>query len=98
MGNREADLPAAAFPELPVTLEWPVAEELELIMDYVAWKAPQLLLLSDLSSATRERIEELAVQNALQIDRLWRLFPEIHNETLLNKARVEARIRLSNQS
>lgn len=90
-------LPANAFPELPVSLDWPDAEDHQLIMDYVSWKAPQILLLPDLSSKTRDMIEKLAVKNATQIDRLWRLFPEIHNKALLNKARVEARIRLSNQ-
>jgi hypothetical protein len=41
-------------------------------------------------------LEGLAVKNPALIDRLWRLLPEINNKTLLNKARIEARIRLSN--
>lgn len=98
LGGQEADLPSEAFPELPVRLDWPTEDELQLIVDYITWKAPQLLLLPGLSSPTREMLEELAVKNPLQIDRLWRVVPEIHNKILLNKARVEARIRLSNQS
>ena len=96
--HKAHDLPASAFPELLVSLDWQETEDLQLIMDYVTWKAPQILLLPGLSCETRERIEKLAVKNATQIDRLWRLIPEIHNKTLLNKARVEAKIRLSNQN
>lgn len=96
--HEEADQPAECFPELPVSLDWQEPDDHQLIMDYVTWKAPQILLLPGLAPSTRERFEELAVKNPAQIDRLWQLIPEIHNKTLLNKARVEARIRLSNQN
>jgi len=86
------------FPPLPLTLEWDNEEDLALIDDYLAWKAPQLLLLPGLSSALRERLEQLAVKHAEQIERFWRLYPEIHNKRLLNSARVEAKIRSSNES
>ncbi len=91
------DQPASAFPELPVSLDWQESEDYRLVMDYISWKAPKILLLSGLPPSTRDMVERLAVKNSAQIERLWRLFPEIHNKTLLNKARVEARIRLSNQ-
>ncbi len=90
------DQPAAGFPELPVSLDWHEAEDHRLIMDYVSWKAPLILLLPGLAPATRAMLEGLAVKNPALIDRLWRLLPEINNKTLLNKARIEARIRLSN--
>lgn len=89
--------PASAFPELPVSLDWTDPNDHELIMDYIAWQAPRLLMLHGLSADTREMIEKLAVEYPVQVERFWRLFPEIHNKTLLNKARVEARIRNSNQ-
>lgn len=69
-----------------------------LIADYIRWKAPQLLLLPYLSQATRERLECLAVDQAEAVDRLWRLYPQIHNQALLNRARVEARIRTANRT
>ena len=94
----EHDLPAELFPELPVSLDWQNAEDHQLIMDYILWKAPQMLLLPGISPTTREMLEKLAVKNPTLIDRFWRLIPEIHDKTLLNKARVEARIRLSNQN
>jgi hypothetical protein len=93
----EAPLEAEAFPELPLTGDWEVAEEQALIGDYFAWKAPQLLMLPDLSDATRERLERLAVAQAEAVERLWRLYPQIHNQDLLNSARVEARIRTSHR-
>jgi hypothetical protein len=88
---------ADAFPELPITLAWESDDDLALIEDYLAWKAPQLLLLPDLSPPLRERLEKLAVRHAEQIERFWRLYPEIHNKPLLNNARVEARIRSANK-
>jgi hypothetical protein len=96
--HRHTDLALGAFPELPLTLEWEDDDDLALIEDYLAWKAPQLLLLPDLSPSLRQRLERLAVKHAEQIERFWRLYPEIHNKRLLNTARVEARIRSSNQS
>jgi hypothetical protein len=68
-----------------------------LVSDYIAWKAPQLLQLQGLSSENRERLERLAVMQAEVVERLWRLYPEIHNKDLLKSARVEARIRSSNR-
>jgi hypothetical protein len=91
-------LAADDFPELPITLEWECSDDLALIEDYLAWKAPQLLLLPDLSPSLRERLEKLAVRHAEQIERFWRLFPEIHNKPLLKSARVEAKIRIANKS
>lgn len=90
-------LPVEAFPVLPLTLEWTDAEEQALAMDYIGWKAPQLLLLPGLPGETRGWLEELAVKDAAQIERFWRLYPEIHNKPLLNAARIEARIRSANQ-
>ncbi|MEN8165910.1 MAG: hypothetical protein ABFR65_00345 [Pseudomonadota bacterium] len=94
----EPSLPAEAFPELPLTLDWEASDDQALIMDYITWKAPQILLLPGLSPTTRESIEGLAVKNAPQVDRLWRLYPEILNKRRLNAARVEAKIRSSQQT
>jgi hypothetical protein len=46
----------------------------------------------------REMLEKRAVKSATEVDRFWRLYPEIHNKRLLNAARVEAKIRNSNES
>jgi hypothetical protein len=93
----EARLSADAFPQLPISEQWPKQQERDLIGDYVRWQAPHLLMLPSLSPATRERLERLAVQQAEAVDRLWRLYPQIHNQDLLNQARVEAKIRTANK-
>ncbi|MES9968814.1 MAG: hypothetical protein ABW092_02195 [Candidatus Thiodiazotropha sp.] len=85
------------FPELPITEDWENDEDFALVTDYIAWKAPQLLLLQGLSPATRERLEPIAVMQAEIVERLWRLYPDIHNNDLLNSARVEAKIRSANR-
>lgn len=93
----ETRLTADRFPELPISESWPNAEESALIEDYIRWKSPQLLMLPRLTASTRERLEGLAVTQAEAVDRLWRLYPQIHNQALLNSARVEARIRRANK-
>lgn len=94
--NASAPVPGT-FPALPVTEDWENEEDRRLVADYITWKAPQLLQLQGLSSDNRERLEQLAVMQAEVVERLWRLYPEIHNKTLLNRARVEAKIRSSNR-
>ncbi|MEW8523096.1 MAG: hypothetical protein AB2552_08590 [Candidatus Thiodiazotropha endolucinida] len=86
------------FPELPVTEDWEDEEARRLVADYIAWRAPQLLQLHGLSPAIRERLERIAVTQAEAVERLWRLYPEIHNKDLLNSARVEAKIRSTNRN
>ncbi|MEJ2692720.1 MAG: hypothetical protein P8166_06565 [Candidatus Thiodiazotropha sp.] len=92
-----AHLAADRFPELPISEHWPVENESALVADYIRWRAPQLLLLPGLRHTTRDRLERLAANQAEAVDRLWRLYPAICNENLLNRARVEARIRTANR-
>lgn len=86
------------FPELPLCEDWEDSRDRQLIEDYICWKSPQLLLLPGLSSQTRCRLEISAVKQAEAVEYLWRLYPEIHNQALLNSARVEARIRAANRN
>ncbi len=91
-------LDADAFPELPIRERWPRIDEEELVADYIRWKAPQLLMLPNLAPDTRDRLEHLAVEQDEAVERLWRLYPQIHNQALLNSARVAARIRSANRN
>ena len=88
---------AENFPELLVTEAWKGALERDLVQDYISWKAPQLLMLPNIRAKTRERLERMAIKQATLVDRLWRLYPQIHNQDLLKQARVEARIRTANK-
>ncbi|MEJ2619279.1 MAG: hypothetical protein P8163_03250 [Candidatus Thiodiazotropha sp.] len=87
-----------SFPTLPLAESGYDAENHTLIEEYITWKSPQLLMLPYLSSDSRQRLEQLAIKQAEQIDRYWTLYPEIHNKDLLKRARVEARIRSAGQS
>jgi hypothetical protein len=84
------------FPELPFSENWFGSNELDLLSGYIRWKSPQLLQLAGLTRATRERLEIYAAEQPEKVERYWRLYPEIHNKSLLNSARVKARIRNSN--
>jgi hypothetical protein len=96
--NPAQSQPAADFPELLVTETWDENLERELILDHINWKAPQLLMLPKISDETRERLEKMAIKQAEAVDRLWRLYPQIHNHDLLKSARVEAKIRSANRN
>jgi hypothetical protein len=87
-----------AFPELLLNESGYDAENAPLITDYIAWKSPQLLMLPTLSRATRERLEQMAIDQAEQVDHYWMLYPEIVDRTRLDRARVEARIRTANRN
>jgi hypothetical protein len=90
--------PSAHFPELLLTQGWQDHQERNLIQDYITWKAPQLLMLPNILDETRERLEMMAIKQAEVVDRLWRLYPQIHNHGLLKSARVEAKIRSANRN
>jgi hypothetical protein len=84
------------YPELPIALTGYDEEDEPLIIDYITWKAPQLLMLSGISPDWRARLEELAVRQTQLVERFYLLYPEIHNKDLLNRARIEAKIRSAN--
>lgn len=86
-------LGADDFPELLIREIWPSPEDTALVSDYVAWCAPRLLALDNLSDRTRERLEPLACTQPLLVDTLFRLYPRVIDRTLLDRARVEARLR-----
>lgn len=85
----------ADFPELLIREQWPEKTQRSLAADYLAWSAPLLLTLQNISVSSRERLEKLAVKRPQLIEKYWRTYPEILNETLINKARVEARLKKS---
>ncbi len=86
------------FPELLLTQDWTTPQQRDLIQDYLDWKAPQLLMLPNITDKTREHLERMAFKQAEVVDRLWRLYPQIHNHDLLKSARVEAKIRSANRN
>jgi hypothetical protein len=88
-----ASVPAGAFPRtLFRDPDPPAGADPEA---YLAWLAPRLLTLADLSDTTRGRLEHLARRQALELAALWRLYPKIVHPELVTSARVEAGIRLA---
>lgn len=85
------------FPEMTLTLSGWQTDAKQLVMDYIRWKSPQLLQLHSLSDETRDWLEKQAAPQPREIDRYWRLYPHIHDNQLLNNARVKAKIQHSTQ-
>lgn len=89
---RERILSAEAFPELLVRCAGNNLLEQSVIKDYHNWLAPLLLLLPDLSEATREWLEQAACRQPAGLARIHRLLPRVMDRARLNAALVAARI------
>lgn len=88
-------LKAHQFPLLTLHELWDDCYERELTRDCLNWLAPRLLCLQNLPDSTRRRLEHAARQNALEVERLWRLYPKLLDPGMIQSARVEARMRLA---
>ncbi|WP_139042052.1 hypothetical protein [endosymbiont of Riftia pachyptila] len=86
---------ADAFPPLPLSDAWEHPDDCALFEEYLDWKAPRLLQLPQIPDAWRAELEQRAVKSAIEVERCWRLYPKILDKQLLNRARVEAKIRTS---
>lgn len=86
------------FPPCLIREDWDNEEQQQLCDLYIERLAPRLLMNHDLSQSVRDRLEQLARQFVFDIDRFYPLYPEIINESLMNAARVEARLRRANKS
>jgi hypothetical protein len=87
------DLPATAFPQLPLRTHWPDPAQQALLDDYLGWLAPRLLILDGLTEPLRRDLERAACKQALQVADNHRLYPTVLQRELLDSARVEARLR-----
>ncbi|HXK57270.1 MAG TPA: hypothetical protein PLZ16_11555, partial [Gammaproteobacteria bacterium] len=65
------------------------------ISDYHDWLSPYLLTLQNLSDEQRAGLERKAVERAVAVEACWRLYPKIIDRGIIDAARVEARLRLS---
>lgn len=85
-------LPAASFPALLIRNEGHDPAHTRLIADFVAWQAPWLLLLPDLDTDTRTRLERQARHRATEVARLFHLYPAVTDPEQIQAARIEARL------
>ena len=88
-------LSSSDFPELLLNTNWDDANLSQLTNDYIHWLAPRLRTLYHLSSSNRSMLELLAQHQPLEVLRYYKNYPEIVNQTLINKILVEAKLRIS---
>jgi hypothetical protein len=84
-------------PELLLRQQWPDAEISANAREYVYWQAPYLLMLEDLSHKLRLGLEQAAAEQAALTATLYRLYPELADQSLMNRIRVQARLLHSGQ-
>ena len=80
----------AAFPPLFLANASYDAAHTDLVADFHAWQAPWLLSLAQLEPATRQRLEQQARQQALAVEKHYRLYPEVIDQPGTRAALVEA--------
>lgn len=85
-----------AFPELLVRSNWDDSVMNDLIADYVDWLAPCLLQMPQLCETSRARLERVAWLQAMEVETMYAMYPEIFDRNGLNAALVQARIMRAN--
>lgn len=83
----------ADFPPCLIDEDWEQEEQQRLCQQYIRRLAPRLLMLQGLAHGDRERLEQAARDNALDVERFHPLYPEVVDHNLLQALRVEARLR-----
>ena len=83
------------FPPFLVREDWESEEHQDLCRRYLHRQAPRLLMLHGVGRESRRRMELAARSNALDVARFYPLYPEIADSELMDKIRVEARIRMA---
>lgn len=92
---QERKLARCDLPPLLLRTRWAEPDARLLVDDHLAWLSPYLLTLPDLTDAVRADLEVKAARHALLVDALWRLYPRVLDEALIQRARIEARLRCS---
>lgn len=82
-----------AFPPHGLAIDWDDPLLQTLARDYLDWLAPLLLTLPDLEDTERARLERAALARATMVADLYRLYPRLIDPKLIERARVEARLR-----
>lgn len=81
------------FPPLLLTEDWDNEADHRLCQRYLQRQAPRLLMLHGLVHDDRLRMERAARDNALEVQRFYRVYPGVADEKLMTAIRVEARLR-----
>jgi hypothetical protein len=83
------------FPPFLIREDWEREEQLDLCRRYLHRQAPRLLMLHGVSLEERRRMELAAQANVLDVARFYPLYPEIADHELMDKIRIEARLRMA---
>ena len=86
-----------AFPELLLRSEGHDKKHSQLIQEFLVWQAPCLLSLSGLGKNVRQELEQHARKQAEVVDKQYRLYPEVIDQSFIKAARVEAMLRKGQQ-
>jgi hypothetical protein len=83
------------FPPFLVREDWESEGHRDLCQRYLHRQAPRLLMLHGIGWEERRRMELAAKANALDVARYYPLYPEIVSKDLMDKIRIEARLRMA---
>lgn len=83
------------FPPFLIREDWDGDEQRDLCQRYLARQAPRLLMLHGVGLEERRRMEEAAKANALDVARFYPLYPEVADHEVVDKIRIEARLRMA---
>jgi hypothetical protein len=86
---------AEDFPPFLVREDWDNAEQRDLCERYLKRQAPRLLMLHGVGLEERRRMEWAAKSNALDVARFFPLYPEVADKAVMDKIRIEARLRIA---
>lgn len=85
------------FPPCLVRDEWEDPECQRLCDLYLHRLAPRLLMMGGLPRPVRQRLEQAAREYVFDVEKFYPLYPEVVDGSVLNTARVEARLRRANE-
>lgn len=83
------------FPPFLIREDWEREEHQDLCRRYLHRQAPRLLMLHGVSLEDRRRMELAATANALDVARFYPLYPEIADTDVMDRIRIEARLRMA---
>ncbi len=82
-----------SFPPLLLRQDWEENNSAKLCQRYLQRQSPRLLMLHGLNQQHRAELEINARKHALEVERFYKLYPEIVDQALMDSIRVEARLR-----
>jgi hypothetical protein len=82
-----------SFPTLMLREDWQEEDSNDLCQRYLTRQSTRLLMLHDLNQEQRRQLEINARPHALEVERFYKLYPNVVDQVLMNAILVEARLR-----